>query len=1189
MLRPLLAAVILASSLRAQFVEPPEPLALEPAYAHSPLPTTRATVLHYRADARGGLRALVAAPRAPVLTGRWKAGEPGAGLPGFEATLEMDEAIASPSSIEFPDAARVLGPAAFTLDLLVRLSRRDGIILQAGAEAAAGELAFLDRDGGTFRLSMPVVAADGKIRMRTLEVAGALERAGPVRTGEFQRLTVQSDGGGGFRGWLDGIECFAGTLPQAGEKLAAPTGSLRLGAAVKANAAFGLDFAEIRVQPGGTAPSKPAVLARTPGQNGAGWRFDFGRTESPVEPGWIGLTPTDAYTKGKSWGLLAVGKGTFDQWFVGDRWWSTPEQVTSTKTRRARAWPLRDGIEFDSGKILRVDVPAGRYAVSVTFGHLTKSLKVERIEVNGRRIGEVPGQKLRTVHSYYPRNTNRTARGLIDVAAGQPLEIAVIGEEEKGRCLEVAVLAVEIVPIAPLPAMPAGVAAGSDDAAWRATEKIPDVVARATRRAAIIGRPEVTTAQTLERVRLVRAELWSHLQRRPDDRAARYLFEQTEYARQAMLSYLYQPANGVLFGARKGRNWHEGIDQALRILPGEVYFGHVRLLAGNLLWQSGQQGGGYVDEMRWRRTDRPFNYAPPVAIFREIVAAFPDSGLARMFLGEKVPVAKQIVVPPGTPEWAALEHRAMVRILDVLDYWRTERTEEDGTMGGGLGDDVEMLRWWNMGVLVADDAGAREGWRKLAETAWESMGRQAMIAGPMSDAEHIAEDFADSHALLPIVNFATGGYDEAMRRARSLHGIITRHLLRRNPDGYLMFKSHVYSANEVDKRDGDAPYNIRTIFPLIHYAFLRPDDQEIAALIADYARSWRDMTMREIDGKPAGITPMMIRFDRSSVVLPGSAGARLKQGLDWVFPGYWNYEYPGGFTNHIYDLLIAAYHLTGDATMLEPHRRAAEFLRTLKRTTPRCAEPREVAVGGLSTHPAAAAAPGAPVPTRGSLAWAIDVNRDGLATAVEKYRQATGDHGFDDVLRLHGSPYVQFQIALDESTDAASRRRAVEPIVRSLRVLMPELDFNEAFRTNLVFNTDRIWVQGSQFINTLATGLVSGEPPFSTRGAEINWPTFGVTWEKTGRDYSMLVGVNQTTRFEAFLYGMPAGTRLIAGRFWQLAPGDYEVVLCPAPDFAGDGQPPVFSRPFKVETKGQRFEFEVPGQRQLQLIVRRLR
>jgi hypothetical protein len=558
-----------------------------------------------------------------------------------------------------------------------------------------------------------------------------------------------------------------------------------------------------------------------------------------------------------------------------------------------------------------------------------------------------------------------------------------------------------------------------------------------------------------------------------------------------------------------------------------------------------------------------------------------------MFLGERVPVEKKISVPAGTPEWAALQHRAMTRILDVLTYWRTQRSEEDGTMGGGLGDDVEMLRWWNMGVLVADDAGAREGWRKLAETAWESMGKQAMIAEPMSDAEHIAEDFADSHALLPLVNFGQSGYDEAMRRARSLMGILTRRIVQRNPDGYLMFKSHVYSANQVDKRDGDAPYNIRTIFPLIHYAFLRPDDKEVVAFIADYARSWRDMTMREIDGKPAGITPMMIRFDRSSVVLPGREGARLKQSLDWVFPGYWSYEYPGGFTNHIYDLCLAAYRLTGDATMLEPHRKAAEFLRTVKRSTPRRAEARQTSPGGLATFPLVLQNAEAAKPERGSLAWAINVNEGGLATAVEKYRMITGDRSYDDVLRLHGSPYVQFQIALDESGDAATRRRAVAPIVQSLEVLLPELDFNEPFRTNLVFNTDRIWVQGSQFINTLATGLVSGEPPFSTRGAEINWPTFGVSWEKTGTEVAMLVGKNQAESFEVFLYGLRPSGKTIACRFWQLENGDYTISLRPAPAFAVNGHGALFSRNITIKAKGERFEFVLPGQQECQLVVRK--
>src|SRR5687768_2579528 len=107
--RLLFAPVILTGFLHAQFVEPPEPPALEPAYAHVPLPASGETVLCYRATKDAGLRAVVAAPVAPIIVGQWKHAASGTGLAGLEAALEMDETATTASSLEFPNTARALG------------------------------------------------------------------------------------------------------------------------------------------------------------------------------------------------------------------------------------------------------------------------------------------------------------------------------------------------------------------------------------------------------------------------------------------------------------------------------------------------------------------------------------------------------------------------------------------------------------------------------------------------------------------------------------------------------------------------------------------------------------------------------------------------------------------------------------------------------------------------------------------------------------------------------------------------------------------------------------------------------------------------------------------------------------------------------------------------------------------------
>ena len=1107
------------------------------------------------------------------------------------------------ASIAFPKTAQLLNGRPFTMDLLVRLSDRDGTLLSAGEEHKL-VLLLQDRDAGKIRLTAPVRGSDGRIRTGSFTTSGILEKCGPLRRDEFQRLTLMSDGKNKYRLFLNGRECFSGSVASEGQSPAPLSGPITLGDDQK-QSRMAWEIAEFRLEAGEVLPLVPQSAEAAAGQDARGWRFDFGTTESPVEPGWTQVTSATLYSRQRSWGLIAPAKGAYDFWFVPDRYWGKRSQVITTESRRARSWQFRDGIEFDSGAIFRVDVPPGRYCVAVTLGGPEKSLQVDRVEVNGQSIGESPHQKFIAFADSSSEPNSRTARGVVKIAAGEPLEISAIGAPEaKGSAALVSVMAVEILPAPTLPVVREGdmlrwtrkggvsefeaaasaFAKHKDGEAWTLAEKIQDPILKNTLRSWIVGRPIVTNKETLEKIHVIRDSLLDHLRGHPGDASARYLFDQTELVRNAVLAYLYQAADPrIIWGAPKGRPWKEGINQALQIQPGEPYFGHARLLAGNLLWQSGQQGGGYLDEDHWRRVDKSVAYAPPIAIFRQVTKAFPEARLARMFLGEKVLIEKEISVPPGCPAWAALEHRAMIRIVDVLHYWRRQRMDDRGLMGGGLGDDVEAFRWWNMGVFICDDADTKSGWKLLAETYWKTA-RQRAMPDEMQDAEHVSEDFSDTHSLLPLINLGTPDFDNALKRSRSLYDVLMGRIMQRNPQGYLMFKSHVYSAKEVDSRDGDAPYNVRTMLPLIHYAFLRPDDKQVCELITEYARSWRDMTMREIDGKPAGVTPLMILFDRSSIILPGKGSTRLKQPKDWVYPGYWSYEYPSGYTSPLYDLFVAAYALSGQDTLLDPLRKAGEFLRRFKAETPRPMTDLEVTAGAKSTG-GNLVSDNKQEP-RGSLGWVMKMNRSGLATAVEKYRMATGDRSFDDVLREDGSAHAQFLLGCESAASSAQIKEAVRPVETALTNVLTQLDYNEAFRTELIFNTDRIWVPGSQFINGLACGLVSGEPPFSQRGSEIQWPLFGVTWQNTGTDVSMLVDRNTCSELGVYLVGFQTPQKTIGCRFWRLKPGDYRVSLYPSAEFADNRAKPVFSKRFVVKAKGDLFEFELPGGGQYHMVVK---
>lgn len=345
--------------------------------------------------------------------------------------------------------------------------------------------------------------------------------------------------------------------------------------------------------------------------------------------------------------------------------------------------------------------------------------------------------------------------------------------------------------------------------------------------------------------------------------------------------------------------------------------------------------------------------------------------------------------------------------------------------------------------------------------------------------------------------------------------------------------------------------------------------KEVADLVIAYAKSWLDMTMAEIDGKPAGITPMMILFDRSSIILP-----RRNKKVDWVYPGYWSYEYPAGYTPKIYDLLIAAYELSGDPEFLEPHRMALEFLSTLKAGN---AGQIRTSTGGMTTNiQAEAGGDYDPSPyQRGSLEWAIRINRTGLAQAGAKYRLVTGDSSYDDILLEHGPAYTRFQILAERARNIGEMAEAVATLEPYQESILATLDYNELLRTKLPQSTDRVWVPGMVFVEAISTGDVSPMPPSSMRGEEEAWPLFGATWVDTGADVSILVRQNQLRRLDGYLYNFASAEKEIGIHLWRLEAGRYRFQLLASPHYELTGQP-VANVTFDLTEKGQLFRFKVP-------------
>jgi hypothetical protein len=135
------------------------------------------------------------------------------------------------------------------------------------------------------------------------------------------------------------------------------------------------------------------------------------------------------------------------------------------------------------------------------------------------------------------------------------------------------------------------------------------------------------------------------------------------------------------FGSTVRRNdgYNFGIPEDSPLYP-QTFLYHGRMLTWCIL-----EYGGYGNRALWVQARGWFERA---------AAAFPGNPIARMYLGEPIAPARDYTAPAEAPAWAAHQRAALERLTDNIHGWIAHRQREDGSYGGGWGDDCEMWRWW---------------------------------------------------------------------------------------------------------------------------------------------------------------------------------------------------------------------------------------------------------------------------------------------------------------------------------------------------------------------------------------------------------------------------------------------------------------------------------------------------------------
>lgn len=292
-----------------------------------------------------------------------------------------------------------------------------------------------------------------------------------------------------------------------------------------------------------------------------------------------------------------------------------------------------------------------------------------------------------------------------------------------------------------------------------------------------------------------------------------------------------------------------------------------------------------------------------------------DCPTVRMYLGENVPWGEELLngMPEDAPRWARLQCEARKRYFTVIDWWVANRQTKRGDLGGGWGDDVEILRVWGPLITASQGNGAAfRGMKKLIDGAWRyaDKGLELGYSKRIGDVEHSAEPSSDTQPLMLL--FAPRD-PEYVRRNLLLHGLCEKLWTKRNSAGRRYFLSPYMSALEVDaspQRQCSVPYHIRAIKGL-NFLVWSGDYPDTVKLLLELGEGWRFAVMAEKDGKISGIVPAAVSFEGERI--GGLFGDWFDPKLDWSY-----FRFDRGNSFRIYDFLVNCYVLSGDARFAEP-------------------------------------------------------------------------------------------------------------------------------------------------------------------------------------------------------------------------------------------------------------------------------
>jgi len=473
---------------------------------------------------------------------------------------------------------------------------------------------------------------------------------------------------------------------------------------------------------------------------------------------------------------------------------------------------------------------------------------------------------------------------------------------------------------------------------------------------------------------------------------------------------------------------------------------------------------------------------------RPLAKKYSTNELIRMVLGEKIPWGESYRAKAlKAPVWAGRQYDGLTRVRDVVHWWIENRQAPTGEMGGGWGDDCEMLRHWGDVYFLTGDERIRRAAALLADGIVREIAPHGYL-DHIGDVEHAAEPTSDT-ALLAGFDYGNPLYIErAMATTRLLRDVWTGV----NRHGQRLFRSCWFGARGI--RDEmpyaqDVPLNGRALKPVLWLAWYNRDPEAIR-LLRELGDAWVENARRTDGGKPKGLLPSAVVFETGEI--GGFSGK-------WWSDGFYYSKWPAYHSEgHLH--LAGTASVTGDTKYHWP----------MQWTLEQIARFRGIGQGELRKKP------------EGSAEWAVSFIRwHAFRLPVAAWREETGNREHDRDIRGMGNSWLAWRVA---------GPKQVHTLAYGFSRLEQSVGYNFPLLTSEVISTDRVAVRESGLLFSMATG-----------GYSSNWwPSYHVTWERTDAKLAALVTHTAATKLEISLYSFADRSMDVDARFWRLAPGIYE-------------------------------------------------